>query len=147
VTTHEVPAAGDPTRYEEFEHTADVGIRAFGDSLSEIFRNAAYGMFRILAGEREVAETLEREVVVDPVDDPELGLVRFLSELLTVADTEHLLFADLDVRIDGTTLTARCRGEQVGPDLGGLGIDIKAVTRHLLEVDVGSGRAVVLFDV
>ena len=36
-------------RYEEIEHTADVGIRAYGRDLDELFVNAAEGMFSLIA--------------------------------------------------------------------------------------------------
>ena len=35
-------------RFEVFEHTADVGIIAYGKTLSEAFENAALGMFDII---------------------------------------------------------------------------------------------------
>jgi SHS2 domain-containing protein len=134
-------------RYEEFEHTADVGITAYGSSLEELLENAACGMFSILAGEHEITATVEREIVVPREEDDELLLVRFLSELLSLADTAHLLFAECKVALGSEHLRARCLGERIGPETAGLGIDIKAVTRHLLEVDPAGGRARVLFDV
>src|SRR2546427_11618411 len=42
-------AFGLPVRYEEIEHTADVGIRAYGSTLDELFANAAEGMFSLVA--------------------------------------------------------------------------------------------------
>lgn len=134
-------------RFEEFEHTADVGITAYGSSLEELLENAACGMFYILAGEHDVASTLEEALVMPREEDDELLLVRFLSELLTLADTKHLLFAECHVALDSKDLRARCVGERIGPETTDLGIDIKAVTRHLLEVDPEIGRARVIFDV
>ncbi|MBI4335989.1 MAG: archease, partial [Candidatus Omnitrophica bacterium] len=36
-------------KYEPIEHTADIGIRAYGRSLKELFENAALGMFGEIA--------------------------------------------------------------------------------------------------
>ncbi|PIU56057.1 MAG: protein archease, partial [Chloroflexi bacterium CG07_land_8_20_14_0_80_51_10] len=33
--------------FEIIDHTADVGIVAYGDSVEEVFINAAYGMFSL----------------------------------------------------------------------------------------------------
>jgi SHS2 domain-containing protein len=35
--------------FEEIEHTADLAIRAYGQDMRELFANAAYGMFALMA--------------------------------------------------------------------------------------------------
>ena len=35
-------------KYEIIDHTADIGIRAFGKNIQELFENTAYGMFEII---------------------------------------------------------------------------------------------------
>ncbi len=34
-------------KFKEIDHTADVGIIAYGESMEEMFENAAYGMLNI----------------------------------------------------------------------------------------------------
>lgn len=133
-------------RYEEFEHTADVGIRAFGQTLEELFENAAYGMFQIIAGERRARPVIERAVALSG-DDVEQLLVRFLSELLYLSAVHHLLFSEFHVTIEDGALRARCLGEEFGEDRRGLGTEVKAVTCHMLEVNLQEGWAQVLLDV
>ncbi|GAG16189.1 unnamed protein product, partial [marine sediment metagenome] len=41
-------------RYEVIDHTADIGIKTYGKDLKELFVNAAYGMFDILADLKNV---------------------------------------------------------------------------------------------
>ncbi|MBU3933351.1 MAG: archease, partial [Candidatus Omnitrophica bacterium] len=41
-------------RYEIIDHTADIGLRAYGKDLKQLFTNAAYGMFDILADLKKV---------------------------------------------------------------------------------------------
>ena len=36
-------------KFELIEHTADVGLVAYGKTLAEAFANAAYGLFSIIA--------------------------------------------------------------------------------------------------
>ncbi|UCG94894.1 MAG: archease, partial [Candidatus Aerophobus sp.] len=36
-------------KYEFINHTADLGIRVWGESIEELFKNAAYSMFDTIA--------------------------------------------------------------------------------------------------
>jgi SHS2 domain-containing protein len=133
-------------RFEEFEHTADVGIRAFGNTLEELFESAALGMCHLMAGDRELRPLVSRELTVTAVDVEQL-LVRFLSELVYLTDVQRIIFSHFRISIDGSTLTADCQGEGIGSDRSGLGIEIKAVTYHMLKVNVEEGWIQVVFDV
>ena len=45
-------------KFKLIEHTADIGLTAYGKTLAEAFANAAYGMFSIITGiSRIVAKT------------------------------------------------------------------------------------------
>ncbi|HVG36893.1 MAG TPA: archease, partial [Thermoplasmata archaeon] len=59
-------------RYEEIEHTADVGIRAYGATLNELFANAAEGMFSLVADLGAVKPVGEIEVRLAAEDIPTL---------------------------------------------------------------------------
>jgi SHS2 domain-containing protein len=133
-------------RYEEIDHTADVGIRAHGRTLDELFANAAEGMFSLVADLAKVKPVGEIEVRLAAEDVPTL-LVRWLSELLYVHETEHLLFSAFDVLVQGTSLTGRARGEPIDKARHELQLAIKAVTRHGLRVDPKEGIAEVIFDI
>lgn len=136
--------------WEEIDHTADVGVRAFGDTLERLFAHAAEGMFRIIAGERTLRPLEERVVLVVPPpgeEDPDRLLVRFLSELLFLCETQRFLFCDFEVDLTGGGVRAVCRGEPIGSDRSGLGMEIKAVTWHGLSLDLERGEAQVIFDV
>src|SRR5947199_4570274 len=93
-------AFGLPVRYEEIEHTADVGIRACGATLNELFANAAEGMFSLIADLDPVKEVGEIEVRLETEDIPTL-LLRWLSGLLYIHETQHLLLASFDVEVEG----------------------------------------------
>jgi SHS2 domain-containing protein len=133
-------------RYEEIEHTADVGIRAFGQSLDELFVNAAEGMFSLIADPRAVKPVGEIEVRLRADDLPSL-LLRWLSELLYIHDTEKLLLRSFEAHVDGTSLQGRARGEAIDKKRHELKLAIKAVTRHGLTVDPKKGIAEVIFDI
>ena len=133
-------------RYEEIEHTADVAIRAYGSSLDELFENAAEGMFSLIADLDAVKPVGEIEVRLTAEETPTL-LVRWLSELLYVHETQRLLFARFDVRVSGTSLVGRARGEAIDKTRHELKLVLKAVTRHRLMIDPDKGIAEVIFDI
>ncbi len=133
-------------RYEEIEHTADVGIRAYGKTASEIFEAAAGGMFSLIADPAEVKPKGEVEIRLQEEDLARL-LVAWLSELLFLHETQHLLFSKFEVRVRGTSLDARAWGETIDKRRHELKLAVKAVTYHHLSVDVEKGVAEVIFDV
>jgi len=133
-------------RYEEIEHTADVGIRAHGRSLEELFANAAEGMFSLIADLAAVKPVGEIEVRLQAEDISTLFL-QWLSELLFLHETQRLLFSSFDVHIVGTSLQGHARGEAIDKKRHELKLVIKAVTRHGLTVDPEKGIAEVIFDI
>lgn len=133
-------------RYEEIDHTADVGIRAYGSSANELFANAAEGLFSLIADLKSVKPIGEVEVRLTADDAPTL-LLRWLSELLFVHETQHLLFSRFDADVSGTSLRGRARGEAIDKARHELKLLIKAVTRHRLLVDTEKGIAEVIFDI
>ncbi len=132
-------------RYEEIEHTADVGIRAYGKGASAIFASAAEGMFSLIADLTKVRSTGEVEIRLSADDLPRL-LVAWLSELLFLHETQHLLLAKFEVHIRGTSLRAKAWGERIDKRRHELKLALKAVTYHRLSVDVAKGVAEVIFD-
>jgi SHS2 domain-containing protein len=134
-------------RFEILEHTADVGIRAEGESLSDVFEQATLGLADIMGiyapgdGTTEVIE----------LEAPDLGalLVDWLSEILWLHDSRDALMGGVDVS-DVNETNAKGRVILV-PRAGAQaeGTQVKAITYHQLEVTrIASGwRAVVFVDV
>ena len=133
-------------RYEEIDHTADVGIRAYGRSLDELFANAAEGMFSLIADLTSVKPVGEVEIRLT-ADDRAALFLRWLSELLYVHETQRLLFSSFDARVTGSSLVGQARGETIDKSRHELKLAIKAVTRHGLTVDPEKGVAEVIFDI
>lgn len=136
--------------YEFFEHTADVGVKAYGKDLGEAFGNAARGMFAILT-KSEVKEVGEFELHLE-ADDLEQLLVDWLSELLYLYEVDELLFSAFDVSIEkdeegAIKLLGKTRGERIDKEKHEITTAIKAVTYHMIEVNEEEGFVKVLFDV
>jgi len=119
-----------PKPYEVFEHTADVGLHAFGRTLPELFVHAAQGMESLLVPAEEVHVVTSRQIIVDGHDTISL-LIAWLNELVFLFDTEYLLFRDFVIEtINETQVTGRASGEPYDSQRHHLSSAIKAVTWH-----------------
>ena len=133
------------TRFEELDYVADVGIRAYGQNLHELFANAAYGMFSLMVEIDGLVSTTEHEISVSAADRETL-LMDWLAELLYLYDTTGEVFISFDVVEVSDT---RVRANVYGTFLARPHLEIKAVTYHDLRVEeTDSGyAATVVFDV
>jgi SHS2 domain-containing protein len=121
------------------EHTADMGIEAQGESLADLFEQAALGLLEILGAE-QVTSREERLVEVTGFDLEEV-LVSWLSEILYLLEVHDFLAAALVIDSAGRQgLTARVRGETYDRARHQLQREVKAVTYHQLLVEEEDGR-------
>jgi SHS2 domain-containing protein len=136
-------------RYEFFDHTADVGIRVFGNSLAELFENAGFALFDIITDIATVREHEMRCITISRESIDEL-LVEWLSSLLYLNATELLLCSKFYIReIAQQSLTGDAWGEIFQDHRHVIKTEIKAVTYHGLRVyqDNGLWKATVVLDV
>ena len=134
-------------RFKLIEHTADVGLVAYGGTLAEAFANAAYGLFSIIAELKTVKETDSRRVELSE-DDPEGLLFEWLNSLIYLFDVEMLLLKRFDIiDFEGRQLKAMCYGERYDPSRHKLKTGVKSATYHMLRVDEGKNQVQVIFDV
>lgn len=134
-------------RFQLIEHTADVGLVAYGRTLAEAFANAAYGLFSVIAELRMVKEIESRQLELSE-EDPEALLFEWLNRLIYIFDVEMLLFKRFDVRdFDGRGLKATCYGEKYDPSRHQLKTGVKAATYHMLKVDKEKNQVQVILDV
>lgn len=116
--------------YEVFEHTADIGLHAYGETLPELFANAARGMESLMVAPEQVETRVSHEVSVEGHDLVSL-LVSWLNELIFLFDTEYLLLRDFQITdFTGTHLKATVAGEPYDSLRHALSSAIKAVTWH-----------------
>ena len=136
-------------KYELIDHTADIGIKVRGKSVGELFENAAYAMFDLIADLNRVKkrEVLEVEIKGEKMDEL---LADWLRELLYKFNGERHLLKDFKIEeIDQKSLKARVRGEKLDLSRHSLKMEIKAVTYYGLEIKRTSEgwQAQVIFDV
>ncbi len=134
-------------RYEITEHTADIGIRAFGADVQELFINAARGMFDIIADTHRIKPKEKAEIQEEATAADEL-LVAWLRELLYQYNTTGIIFNEFVIQSLSTTqIKAIAWGDRVPRDK--IKAEIKAVTYHALELKQAPQgyEAKVIFDV
>ena len=134
--------------FDIIDHTADIGIIAYGKDEKEVFATAAYAMFSLVAELEGVDDALCREIEVT-ADDKEALLVAWLNELLYIFDVEHVIFNGFEViNLEEHRLRANAYGEKFDPLRHVLKAQVKAATYHMLKVEKGDGfRAQIIFDV
>jgi SHS2 domain-containing protein len=116
--------------YELLEHTADVGIRAWGATTEEAFEQAAWALAD-LVGVRSSARG-QRVDVRAAAADPGVLLADFLNELLFLQESRGVAFAAVKVHLEGEGLTAEV--DVVPLASQPQGTTVKAATYHDLEV-------------
>ncbi len=134
--------------FEIVNHTADVGIIAYGADMKEAFANAAKALFSLITELEDVDETSHRDIDLTAPDQESL-LVAWLNEFIYLFDTENIIFKRFDItRLNGTRLKARSYGERVDSSKHKLKMGVKAATHHMLKIDKSDGCKVqVLFDI
>ena len=133
-------------KYELIDHTADLMVKAYGDTLEECFANAGYALFDQtvdLSGIRPL-QMFEAEAFGDGYEDL---LYAFLSELLFLEDCEGSIMCELDVRFADGKVICRGKGETLDRNKHRIKSEIKAVTYHMMSVDPDEPSVTVIFDV
>jgi len=134
--------------FEILNHTADVGIIAYGADMNEAFANAAKGMFSLITELENVEEVIHRDIELTAPDQETL-LVGWLNELIYLFDVENIIFKRFDItQLSNTHLKARSYGHKVDTSRHRLKMGVKAATYHMLKIDKSNGsRVQVLFDI
>ena len=121
-------------RYEQFPHTADIGVRVYGKDLKELFENAAFAMFDIIADLENLSGDTTETFELEAPNKDEL-LVAWLDELLYNFYTKQLIFFDFKVEeLTENKLRAQAIGRPVGANRNRLKTEIKAATYSGLNI-------------
>jgi SHS2 domain-containing protein len=136
-------------RYEQFSHTADIGVRVYGSSLKGLFENAAFAMFDILADLENLTGGTVETFELNAPNSEEL-LISWLDELLYNFYTRQLIFFKFDIsELTDTHIKAAASGRSVGANRNRLKTEIKAATYSDLKIAKipGGYSAEIIFDV
>lgn len=137
------------TRWEHFEHQADIGVRGIAPTLAQAFEQAALALTAVIIEPDKVAPS--RTLSVDcEAPDIELLLTEWLNQLIFLMATEHMLFSRFAVSIDNHHLHATIYGEPLERERHQPTVEIKGATFTALSVrqqDDGNWLAQTVVDV
>ena len=135
--------------FEVIDHTADIGIIAYGADIKQLFSNAALGMFSLIAEPGDIEESVQRDTKISSQDMENL-LVEWLNELLYIFDVEHIIFRRFKIdTLTDNLLKVRCFGEKINPQKHELKREVKAATYHMLSINKEDNvyKAQLIFDI
>jgi SHS2 domain-containing protein len=131
------------------DHTADIGITAYGADIKELFVNAAIGLFSLMTDLDNIKDNTQKKIELT-AEDEEILLVEWLNELIYIFEVEHLVFKRLEIDdLDRNKIKARCYGEKIKPSQETLKREIKAATYHMLRISKSNAgyEVTVIFDI
>ncbi len=121
--------------FEFIDHTADVGLVAYGSTRKEVFINAAAGMVSLITDPEKVIPSYQREIALDADDYADL-LIAWLNELLYLFDAENLIFSQFEItRLTPNSLTATVSGEKIDLARHEIKTQVKAATYHQIKLN------------
>lgn len=135
--------------FEILEHTADIGIRAFGKTLPDLFANAAFALESI-ALELEFVKSRERYPITASGEDRESLLVNWLNEVIYYLDGKRIALARFEIdTLNGESIAAHAWGEPCDTERHRSRLVVKAATYHQLRIveQDGGWIAEVYFDI
>jgi len=125
---------------ETFEHTADVGLSAWGDDLGELLAALAEGLIDVVCDRSAVRGRQTRPLTVEAQDREALA-VDFLSQVLYAFDADGFLTHRARVVAvaggaagEPARISAELSGEPYDPGRHEIRTEVKAVTYHQLRI-------------
>ncbi len=119
--------------FELLEHPADVGFRARGRTLAELFATCAEALISIILDASHARDAQIWHLSAEGIDLESL-LVNWLNEVLYFVDAKRVVFSWMEIEIDGYQVNAVCHGEKLDSQRHPTRVLVKAVTYHQLRM-------------
>nr|QNO55761.1 protein archease [Methanosarcinales archaeon ANME-1 ERB7] len=117
------------------EHPSDVGFEVYGDTLEELYANAAIAMYSLMTDIDEIEADVERAIELKAEDFQSL-MFDWLDELIFLFDSESLVMKKFDIAVNENnfSICGNCKGGKYDPSTHVSGIIIKAVTYNMMQI-------------
>ena len=126
--------------FEFLDHPADIGFRARGSTLEQLFENCALALIAIILDPSEIHGNAQIVLTAEGSDQESL-LVNWLNEVLYYVDTKRLAFGSFMVEFPSVEqVRAVARFEARDPLRHPVRLSVKAVTYHQLRVSNVGGK-------
>lgn len=127
------------TRWEHFDHEADIGVRGQGPTPQAAFEQAAVALTAVVTNPTAVHEKESVEITCE-APTLELLFVDWLNEIVFEMATRSMLFGRFEVSIDDTALKGRAFGERVDRERHCPAVEPKGATMTDLRVSNDAGE-------
>lgn len=125
-------------------HTADLRVEAAGPDLPALFEACVLALFSLVTDRRRVRAARTRIVRAGGAT-PEDRLYGLLRGAFRLAAVDGFFVRGAHVRMKGTKLSMKVRGEPFDPARHAVHREVKAVTAHAIEVRRGPGGCIARF--
>ncbi|XP_034934979.1 protein archease-like [Chelonus insularis] len=126
-----------PRKYEYLDHTADVQLHAWGETMEEAFEQCAMAMFGYMT-ELETVEIKQVHEIEANGHDLQSLLFHFLDELLFLFNAEPFLIAKkveiTEFNRDEFKIKAKAYGEEFTLGKHPQGTEVKAITYSAMQI-------------
>ena len=128
----------------------DLAIQLKGDTLEEVFTDAAIGLYSSIVELDDVTPSKTKDINLEATN-PEQLLFNWLEELILLKDSELFVAKEIEVVIKKTKtykLEATLQGEKINSSKHELKHDVKAITMHefKLQKKKNTFQGMVVFD-
>lgn len=122
-------------QFEIIDISGDVGIKAFGGSIEEVFKNSAIGMYSLITDLKGVKG--QKTINISSESNSLEGLlVSWLNELIFHFDAYNFIGKDIVMlEMSDRKLKANVKGEEFDPERHERKLLIKAATYHRLKIE------------
>jgi SHS2 domain-containing protein len=120
--------------FEYLDHPADIGFRAWGNTVEELFANCAHALQSLILDPEQITG-LDTCVLEASGADQESLLVNWLNEVLFYIDTRRLAFSAFQIRFTSPfAIECKAQGEMRDTAKHPVRLFVKAVTYHQLRI-------------
>lgn len=120
--------------FELLDHPADIGFRAHGRDLPELFAASAFALVSLILDPANIEPKQKISLTAQGIDHESL-LVNWLNEVLYAVDARRLALAIFEIsNLTGTHLGGTASGEPRDPVKHPARLIVKAVTYHQLKI-------------
>ncbi len=124
-------------KFEFIEHTADLGIKIYSDSLRDLFEDSCDILFDIILDSKPDNPDIEESIILEAQSYDEL-LVTWFNELISIFYTYKFLPLKCSLSLNEVrktkVLKAKLEGVRFDPYQEKVNTEIKAATYHDLEM-------------
>jgi len=141
--------SGKPKKFEYLEHPADIGVRVYGKTLNDLFKNAALALYDVFEPSIDnYSKRYKRKIVLISGTIGDL-LISFLNEILFLCVKSHLIFEKFFINISHSNDENKLECEMIGRKISAINREVKAATYHNAKVQRVDGYLYIdiIFDV